>query len=494
ALAPFSNFGQSSVDLAAPGDSILSATPHQVLFADGFESGLANWVKQQPTGIQWATTTSVAQSGLRSATDSKNGQYANGSNTWIETASSVDLSTGDNCQLDYAVRFDLQTQVDWLFVEGTANGWTTWDFIDGIPNGDFAWTGSSQGAMIDVPNPIEADGFNSPSQFDFRFRLISNGSVRRDGAYVDNVVLHCLTGSHGTDDFIRESGTSMAAPHVSGVAALLLSAYPDATVAELKAALLDGTDPKAGLGTRTVSGGRLNARGALDQLDVVRPVASAPSVRLASAGSIGTDTVPLRVSWAEATDAAPSSGIDRYQLWRRAKIGGTWRTWQKVRDTGASSVVVDTAPGISQFRVRAQDGGGNWSTYKVGAAFTLGAPQGGAAIDFVRAWNTESASDFFGGSTRFSRLLTASAKHEFTGRQVAWIASRGPDRGRAKVYINGVLVQTINLYAAGRHHRQIVFMTDAGPATTQTIKVKVISKSAQSSSTRVDLDAFITLN
>jgi subtilisin family serine protease len=55
------------------------------------------------------------------------------------------------------------------------------------------------------------------------------------------------------------SGTSMATPHVAGVAALLKARYPGASVYGLKALLLRSVDPVAALAGRTTTGGRLNA-------------------------------------------------------------------------------------------------------------------------------------------------------------------------------------------------------------------------------------------
>lgn len=79
----------------------------------------------------------------------------------------------------------------------------------------------------------------------------------------------CAVETHLGIGYHLKSGTSMAAPHVAGVAALLLSAHPELTAAELKQIIMESVDiiyDASGnnvFGNLCVSGGRLNAYNAL---------------------------------------------------------------------------------------------------------------------------------------------------------------------------------------------------------------------------------------
>jgi subtilisin family serine protease len=67
------------------------------------------------------------------------------------------------------------------------------------------------------------------------------------------------------------SGTSMASPHVAGVAALAFAAAPNATMTQVRNAILQGAKPVSTLAGKVATGGVLNAYNTLQRLGVQAP-------------------------------------------------------------------------------------------------------------------------------------------------------------------------------------------------------------------------------
>lgn len=65
------------------------------------------------------------------------------------------------------------------------------------------------------------------------------------------------------NQYQMKSGTSMATPHVSGVAALIMTKYPELSATEVKECILKGGDDVEALKDKVVTGKRLNAYNAL---------------------------------------------------------------------------------------------------------------------------------------------------------------------------------------------------------------------------------------
>ncbi len=113
------------------------------------------------------------------------------------------------------------------------------------------------------------------------------------------------------------SGTSMAAPHVTGAAALVLAHRPTATLAQLRGYLINTARPMQSLAQRTVSGGMLNAYNALlgsgdGILELTASTSSNPlrAGKVVTLRVVVTDVLPV----ANATVTAQVSGVGALTL------------------------------------------------------------------------------------------------------------------------------------------------------------------------------------
>jgi subtilisin family serine protease len=82
------------------------------------------------------------------------------------------------------------------------------------------------------------------------------------------------------------SGTSMATPHVTGAVALYAAAYPNATAAQARQAILGTARPTASLAGLTATGGRLDVAAALNAAPPVGITISGGSVVEGNSGTV----------------------------------------------------------------------------------------------------------------------------------------------------------------------------------------------------------------
>ena len=272
-LASFSNYGAQSVDLAAPGDNILSSFmtwgPKDSLFSDGFESALpGRWVTGGSPDT-WDRSFTYWRSGSWSLSDSPSGQYANGTDNYAQLTAGLDLTGKRDCAASVYARTALADGD--LVVSDVSPDGVQWGHrlsaLGGTSNGFQRW-------LIDL-SPLEGRATGG-----LRFRLLSDGSGTGEGVALDDLEVFCvppITGYTGAPaEFDYDWGTSMAAPHVSGTAALLLSLAPQLTPAQLKQLILATVDPLATLSGTTVSHGRLDAGDAVGLLAQALAQAAAP--------------------------------------------------------------------------------------------------------------------------------------------------------------------------------------------------------------------------
>ncbi len=289
ALANFSNYGAQSVDLAAPGTSVLSTKPGYgaALFSDDFSSGLGAWTTQVfDGGIPWGTSPEAATQPL-SATDSPDGDYgaapdfSTTAQSDLLATAAVDLSAERGCRIHFNTKYEIEPFFD-SFAAGAVSESTLFDVAE--------FDGTSAG----YPTSFIGEGA-TVSKLDGRtdvhpvFSVISDEEVQLDGAYVDDVYLFCRDETYDdviatannydqpqSSSYVRFQGTSMAAPHVAGVVALVQTAAPGLGADEIVDTVLDGASA-----TPTFAPGKHTATEGI--ADACRAVA------LATGGDVATE-------------------------------------------------------------------------------------------------------------------------------------------------------------------------------------------------------------
>lgn len=263
--------------------------------------------------------------------------------------------------------------------------------------------GSNNDASARYPSNYPATNLVSVAATDKRDALASfsnYGATTVDLAAPGVSILSTYTNNR----YVSLSGTSMATPHVAGVAALAWSVAPNATVAEIKNALLGGVDRLAGLSGKVASGGRLNAYNTLRLLNVRTPQAPEIASLDVSAASL-TAGSPATLTARGVTD--PDGSVSGVSFYRDSNNNGQWDASDLVLGSTSAvsgqqaSFALNTAgysPGTYRVFARAQDSSGLWST-AVATAFQVV-----AADDYGNAAAT--ASTIGVGSTLSGKIDT----------------------------------------------------------------------------------------
>jgi subtilisin family serine protease len=384
-LAYFSNYGANSVDLAAPGVNIYSSIPVLaygtpiLVYSANFDGGagplpfvpytLLGWASGGKNST-WAITTGTGVDGTNSLEDSPGGNYLPNTNSWAGYMTPITSVKNSRYKLSFKWRGRIDPVTnDFLNINYSPDG-VTWDWADWT---DGNYVNFTQYVTYEITTA--ADFYDS---FYFGFGLESDLNDNYDGVYIDDVVLTSETINIERYSYESYEGTSMVAPHVAGVAGLILSLNPDLSYTQIKDIILNSVDAKPSLSGKTLTGGRINAFAA-----VSRP--PAPSNLAAAA----TSSSQINLSWTDNSYNETGFKIER-------KIGATG-TYSQVATVGANvTTYSDTGLNGSTtyyYRVRAYKTAGDSSYSNEASATTPGGgggngDGGGCSIGTVNSYQT----------------------------------------------------------------------------------------------------------
>jgi len=305
ALASFSNYGQTNVDLAAPGVGVLSTVPYATpTVRVGGDSYLAGQLQNAATGTASA-------------------ELVDGGKALVPDA-------------NWAGKVVLVERGDVTFLIKVMNvqnaGGLAAVIYNNVP-------GSFTGSLLSSTSAIPAVCISREDG------LLLQGKLGLS-ATVDSP----LPGTPGSS-YAYFNGTSMAAPHVVGAVALYASTHPGSTPAQTRHDLLTaGVRPLAALQGITVTGGSLDIGTLMTVPANTLPAPAAPATLRAVAAS-GTH---VDLSWKDQSNNELGFAIER------STDGATYYLADTVGAAHMSYSDLTVQPGHTYFyRVRAYNPGGS---------------------------------------------------------------------------------------------------------------------------------------
>ncbi|MFA5248294.1 MAG: S8 family serine peptidase [Patescibacteria group bacterium] len=315
-LASFSNYGISSVDVGAPGVNIYSTIPEststEVLNENFEELDIPNIPDGWATSSNgyWGTkdVSGFWDSHVNALIGDINTPYADNATSTI-TALSYDLQDVSSAHFDFWTACDTEYNpvffMDYMILEISSDGISftpleVWDEYEIDSD-----SSSSSYAFYHFENLTIPDGYLS-ADFKFRLRWVTSPTDNNYGgcAVDDFKIIKNYFDDGASNQYQFKNGTSMATPHVVGLAALIEGYNPNLLYSQVKNIILTTGDDLASLSGKTVSGKRINAQTALQTVDSAKEISSFDFVGISASSTIDEDVQTILVSVPFGTDVA----------------------------------------------------------------------------------------------------------------------------------------------------------------------------------------------